>query len=62
MTAGEATGGLKFILLEVALQQAFQTTAVANFVTEKPLFSRFFVFSTTDSTKSKKLMQKIILY
>ena len=33
MTAGEATGGHKFILLEVALQQAFQTTAMAGLVT-----------------------------
>ena len=32
MTAGEATGGLKFILLEVTLQQAFQTTAMTSLV------------------------------
>ena len=36
MTAGEATGGLKFILLEVTLQQTLQSQAMSRLNT-KPL-------------------------
>ena len=46
------------LLLEVALQHAFQSLAVASLITENHLFSRFFAFSTRINTKSEKLMQK----